>query len=389
MLGIVKSNVRKNKALLRRLSSIPRQDSVDSVSNEASGTIPAFYPTVHDKVISQSLGTFEVLGCGTEILPLGTRHASRSLYENFLPRPANFIVQGCGDMELAQAISSPSQAVPQVEQAADPCSYVNCCWGLSYPLMLVMMVVMVAMSALAVASVLVYMVVSSCVHFLWHLTLMCEMSGALLVVWYACQAGCNRCMGVVRSVCFKGVAVLWAIICGTWDIIRGTDRQQNGELEVYGPLMDPDRAGFFDQVPRLPRPTPTAQLRVLIPFDCLPSQIGFAIPGWGNVSAANCANLLRFLPDSGHMTDGFDRQASHLRILRACLVTQVMNALLEWMYTPTHSAGLAASGVMPMTPETVCAIIRRVYRRSRSQRHWTPSWQLLKLKTLATSLTFT
>ena len=89
------------------------------------------------------------------------------------------------------------------------------------------------------------------------------------------------------------------------------------------------------------------------------------IPGWGNVSAANYANLLRFLPDFGHMTDGFDRQASHLRILRACLVTQVMNALLEWMHTPTHSAGLAASGVMPMTPETVCAIIRRVYRRSR------------------------
>ena len=42
-----------------------------------------------------------------------------------------------------------------------------------------------------------------------------------------------------------------------------------------------------------------------------------------------------------------------------------MYALLEWMQTPTHSAGLAASGVMPMTPETFCAIIRRVYRRSR------------------------
>ncbi len=85
------------------------------------------------------------------------------------------------------------QAVPQVEQAADPCSYVNCCWGLSYLLMLVMMVVMVAMSALAVASVLVYMVVSSCVHFLWHLTLMCGMSGALLVVWYACQVNICPC----------------------------------------------------------------------------------------------------------------------------------------------------------------------------------------------------
>ena len=94
-------------------------------------------PCLATQVISQSLGTFEVLGCGTEILPLvrsleqvpssaslqchlctspqltfelqGTRHASRSLYENFLPRLANFIVQGCGDMELAQAISSPSQ----------------------------------------------------------------------------------------------------------------------------------------------------------------------------------------------------------------------------------------------------------------------------------------
>ncbi len=65
------------------------------------------------------------------------------------------------------------------------------------------------------------------------------------------------------------------------------------------------------------------------------------------------------------MTDGFNRQASHLRILRASLVTKVMYALLEWMQTPTHSAGLAASGVMPMTPETFCAIIRRVYRRSR------------------------
>lgn len=65
------------------------------------------------------------------------------------------------------------------------------------------------------------------------------------------------------------------------------------------------------------------------------------------------------------MTDGFDRQASHLRILRASLVVKVMFALLEWLQTPTHSAGLAASGVLPMTPETFCAIIRRIYRRSR------------------------
>lgn len=65
------------------------------------------------------------------------------------------------------------------------------------------------------------------------------------------------------------------------------------------------------------------------------------------------------------MTDGFNRQASHLRALRASLVTHVMFALMEWMQTPTHSAGLAASGVMPMTPETLCAIVRRVFRRSR------------------------
>ncbi len=62
------------------------------------------------------------------------------------------------------------------------------------------------------------------------------------------------------------------------------------------------------------------------------------------------------------MTDGFDRQASHLRILPASLVTQVLHALVEWMQTPTHSAGLAASGVMPMTPETLCAIVRRVFK---------------------------
>ena len=69
---------------------------------------------------------------------------------------------------------------------------------------------------------------------------------------------------------------------------------QNGELEVYGPLMDPERAGFFDEVPRLPRPTPTAQLRVLIPFDCLPSQIGFA------VSFSDLDSLLLLLFDQRH-----------------------------------------------------------------------------------------
>ena len=52
---------------------------------------------------------------------------------------------------------------------------------------------------------------------------------------------------------------------------------QNPELAVYGPYMDRYRAGFFDEMPRLPAPTPTAQLRVLIPFDTLPSQIGFVV----------------------------------------------------------------------------------------------------------------
>ncbi len=65
------------------------------------------------------------------------------------------------------------------------------------------------------------------------------------------------------------------------------------------------------------------------------------------------------------MTDGFNRQALHLRILRASLVAKVMSALLEWLQTPTHSAGLAASGVLPLTAEAFCAIIRRIYRRSR------------------------
>lgn len=65
------------------------------------------------------------------------------------------------------------------------------------------------------------------------------------------------------------------------------------------------------------------------------------------------------------MTDGFNRQALHLRILRASLVAKVVSALLEWLQTPTHSAGLAASGMLPMTPETFCAIIVRIFNRSR------------------------
>ncbi len=55
--------------------------------------------------------------------------------------------------------------------------------------------------------------------------------------------------------------------------------------------MDPDRAGFFDEVPKLPLPTATAKLQVIIPFDCLPSQIGFA------VSFSDLDNLLLLLFD--------------------------------------------------------------------------------------------
>ena len=65
------------------------------------------------------------------------------------------------------------------------------------------------------------------------------------------------------------------------------------------------------------------------------------------------------------MTDGFDRQALHLRILRASCVVRIMSALLEWLQTPTHSAGLKASGVLPVTAETFCAIIVRIFSRSR------------------------
>ena len=75
--------------------------------------------------------------------------------------------------------------------------------------------------------------------------------------------------------------------------------------------------------------------------------------------------MLQFLPDSGHMTDGFNRQALHLRILRASLIVRTLSGLLEWLQTPTHSAGLAVSGVLPLTPERVCATIVRIYNRSR------------------------
>ncbi|KAL0022044.1 hypothetical protein WJX77_009823 [Trebouxia sp. C0004] len=314
-----RSNIRKNSALLRRLSSRSRQSPVDSAGSEDDGTIAAFFPTNYDE------------GCG---------YASRSLYEGFLPKPANFIVQGCGDMELAQA-------APQAEQTADPCIV---CRVFLHVVMVVM-----ALCALAMAGVLVFYAVGS---FLWHIALLCVMSAALLMVWCAYQAGYNTSMDIMCSLGFKWLAVVW-------DIIRGTDRQQNPELEVYGPLMDHWRAGFFTEMPRIPSPTPTAQLRVLIPFNILPSQIGFVIPGWGNISTANCQDMLRFLPDAGHMTDGFNRQALHLRLLRASFVIKVMSALLEWLQTPTHSAGLAASGVLPMPPEAFCATIVRMFSRSR------------------------
>ena len=58
--------------------------------------------------------------------------------------------------------------------------------------------------------------------------------------------------------------------------------------------MDPDRAGFSDEAPRLPPPTPTAQLWVLIPFDILPSQLGFV------VSFSDLDSLLLLLFDQRH-----------------------------------------------------------------------------------------
>ena len=78
MLQKVRSNVRKNSTLLRRLSSRSRQVTsvhflspsfgstqylacllllqapVDSVGSEDNGTIPAFFPTTHDEVSAYS-----------------------------------------------------------------------------------------------------------------------------------------------------------------------------------------------------------------------------------------------------------------------------------------------------------------------------------------------
>ncbi len=139
------------------------------------------------------------------------------------------------------------QAAPQAEQTVDPCSYIN--WFLH------VMMVVVALGALAMATLPVLFAFGS---FLWHITLLCVMSAALLTVWYAyqvnicpcnylsnntmsalldataetavlrsclnsvnesLQAGCNTSMTIMRSVSFKWVAAVW-------DIIRGTDRQQ-------------------------------------------------------------------------------------------------------------------------------------------------------------------
>jgi len=44
--------------------------------------------------------------------PQGSGYASRSLYEGFLPKPANFIVQGCGDMELGQVQYGHKHSLP-------------------------------------------------------------------------------------------------------------------------------------------------------------------------------------------------------------------------------------------------------------------------------------
>ncbi|KAL0025826.1 hypothetical protein WJX79_003966 [Trebouxia sp. C0005] len=124
-----------------------------------------------------------------------------------------------------------------------------------------------------------------------------------------------------------------------------TNEIQNPELEVYGPYMDRYRAGFFDEMPRLPAPTPTAQLRVLIPFDTLPSQIGFVIPGWGNVSACNCDDMLQFLPDSGHMTDGFNQRGTLLHALPPALPWQAVQRA-----TPSNP-GCGASSLRRMREE--------------------------------------
>lgn len=83
---------------------------------------------------------------------------------------------------MVQAIPVPqTEQVPQAEQTADFCSYSD--WGFFQ----VMMVVM-AVGALAMATLLV---LYACGSFLWHITLLCVMSAALLVAWFAYQV--NSC----------------------------------------------------------------------------------------------------------------------------------------------------------------------------------------------------
>lgn len=141
------------------------------------------------------------------------------------------------------------QAAPLVEQTADPCAHINC-WDFLHVVMVVM-----ALGALVMAGVLVYFVLGS---FLCHITLLCVVNAALLMVWYtyqvnicpctylfiitmsalldttaetavlrsclnsvinSLQAGYKTAMDIMWSVCFKWLAAVW-------DIIRGTDRQQ-------------------------------------------------------------------------------------------------------------------------------------------------------------------
>ncbi len=76
-----------------------------------------------------------------------------------------------------------AEHVPEAEQTADFCSYIN------WVFFNVMMVVM-AIGALAMASLPVLFALGS---FLWHIILQCVMSAALLVVWYACQVNICPC----------------------------------------------------------------------------------------------------------------------------------------------------------------------------------------------------
>ncbi len=73
--------------------------------------------------------------------------------------------------------------VPQAEQATDIFSYIN---GVFFNITMVLM----AIGALAMASLPAFFALGS---FLWHITMLCVMSAALLVVWYACQVNICPC----------------------------------------------------------------------------------------------------------------------------------------------------------------------------------------------------